>query len=51
VPTLRVGRSRATVLDATAELLFERGFAGTSVDEILRRSGGAKTTIYRACTQ
>jgi AcrR family transcriptional regulator len=35
------------VLAATAELLFERGFAGVSVDEISRRSGVAKTTIYR----
>lgn len=43
----RVRRSRAAVLAATAELLFERGFAGTSVDEIARRSGVAKTTIYR----
>jgi len=44
---VRVRRSRATVLRATAELLFERGFAGASVDEITRRSGVAKTTIYR----
>ena len=44
---VRVRRSRATVLDATAGLLFERGFAGTSVDEVSRRSGVAKTTIYR----
>jgi AcrR family transcriptional regulator len=43
----RVRRSRATVLKATAELMFERGFGGASVDEISRRSGVAKTTIYR----
>ena len=43
----RVRRSRRTVLAATAELLFERGFAGASVDEVSRRSGVAKTTIYR----
>lgn len=43
----RVQRSRAAVLAATAELLFERGFSGASVDEISRRSGVAKTTIYR----
>ena len=36
-----------TVLAATAELLFEKGFSGASVDEISRRSGVAKTTIYR----
>ena len=48
-PTLdvRVRRSRAAVLQATTELLFERGLSGTSVDEISRRSGVAKTTIYR----
>jgi AcrR family transcriptional regulator len=43
----RVRRSRETVLGVTAELLFERGLAGASVDEITRRSGVAKTTIYR----
>ncbi len=43
----RVRRSRATVLAAAGDLLFERGFAGASVDEISRRSGVAKTTIYR----
>jgi AcrR family transcriptional regulator len=43
----RVQRSRAAVLDAAVALLFERGYAGTSVDEIARRSGVAKTTIYR----
>jgi AcrR family transcriptional regulator len=44
---VRVRRSRVKVLDVTAELLLERGFAGASVDEITRRSGVAKTTIYR----
>jgi AcrR family transcriptional regulator len=43
----RVRRSRASVLDATTQLLFERGFGGATVDEISRRSGVAKTTIYR----
>jgi AcrR family transcriptional regulator len=44
---VRVRRSRVKVLDAAAELLLERGLAGASVDEITRRSGVAKTTIYR----
>ncbi|WP_370677373.1 TetR/AcrR family transcriptional regulator [Pleomorphomonas sp. PLEO] len=43
----RVRRSRAAVIAATAEILFERGYSGASVDEIARRSGVAKTTIYR----
>lgn len=43
----RVVRSRAAVLNATAALLFERGYSGATVDEIARRCGVAKTTIYR----
>jgi AcrR family transcriptional regulator len=43
----RVRRSRAAVLAATSALLFERGYSGVSVDEVARRSGVAKTTIYR----
>ena len=43
----RVRRSRAAVLGVTGQLLFERGFGGATVDEISRRSGVAKTTIYR----
>ena len=43
----RVRRSKTTILDTTSELLYERGLSGTSVDEISRRSGVAKTTIYR----
>ena len=43
----RVRRSRAAVLGVTTQLLFERGFGGATVDEISRRSGVAKTTIYR----
>jgi len=46
-PDERVRRSRTAVLGATAELLFERGYSGATVDEISRRSGVAKTTIYR----
>lgn len=43
----RALRSRAAILGSTVELLSERGYGGTSVDEISRRSGVAKTTIYR----
>ena len=46
-PDQRVLRSKATVLHSTVALLLERGYGGTSVDEIARRSGVAKTTIYR----
>ena len=43
----RFRRSRATVLGVTTQLLIERGFSGATVDEISRRSGVAKATIYR----
>ncbi len=43
----RIERSRQTVLSAALELLGESGVGGFSVDEVARRSGVAKTTIYR----
>jgi AcrR family transcriptional regulator len=45
--TDRVRRSKAAVLAATFSLLGEVGLGGVSVDEVARRSGVAKTTIYR----
>ena len=46
-PDERVEKSKRAVLAATYELLTESGFSGVSVDEVARRSGVAKTTIYR----
>lgn len=43
----RAQRSRATILAAATELLESTGVGGFSVDEVSRRSGVAKTTIYR----
>jgi AcrR family transcriptional regulator len=43
----RIERSRHAVLTAALELLGESGVGGFSVDEVARRSGVAKTTIYR----
>ena len=43
----RVLRSRERVLEAAYELLTESGVGGFTVDEVARRSGVAKTTIYR----
>jgi AcrR family transcriptional regulator len=48
-PTMddRVRRSKEMVLKVTSALLTETGLGGVSVDEVARRSGIAKTTIYR----
>ena len=43
----RVEKSKKAVLAATHELLTKSGLSGVSVDEVSRRSGVAKTTIYR----
>ena len=42
----RPGVSEA-VLTAATDLVTAKGYAGTSIDEIARASGVAKTTIYR----
>src|ERR1022692_2679965 len=43
----RIRRSQDRVLTTTFELLGESGVGGFTVDEVARRSGVAKTTIYR----
>ncbi|WP_319450051.1 MULTISPECIES: TetR/AcrR family transcriptional regulator [unclassified Mycobacterium] len=43
----RVQRSRERVLTSAFELLGESGVSGFTIDEVARRSGVAKTTIYR----
>lgn len=43
----RVAASRERVLAATLDLLMQTGLSGLTVDEVAKRSGVAKTTIYR----
>jgi AcrR family transcriptional regulator len=43
----RVARSRKRTLAATLDLLTETGLNGLTIEEVARRSGVAKTTIYR----
>src|SRR3569623_2852412 len=43
----RVERTKAAVLAETYRQLTEGGIGGFSIDELARRSGVAKTTIYR----
>ena len=39
--------TEAAVLAAARDVLAERGFAGFSIDEVARRAGAGKPTIYR----
>src|SRR5271166_5756374 len=43
----RVQRSKNAILAVTYKLLSEEGIGGVSIDEVSRRSGVSKTTIYR----
>lgn len=43
----RVVRTRAAVLAATREVLTESGFPALCIDGVAKRSGVARTTIYR----
>jgi AcrR family transcriptional regulator len=43
----RSERSYRAIVDAAKELLDEQGFAATSIDQIARRAGVGKQTIYR----
>jgi AcrR family transcriptional regulator len=43
----RVARSRTAIMKATIELIAEVGFAGCTIDAVVRRTGVARATIYR----
>ena len=43
----RSARCHRAIVDATKELLDEQGYAATSIDQIARRAGVGKQTIYR----
>src|SRR5258708_31983111 len=45
----RVRRSKETVLAVTHQMMSETCLSGVSFDEVYKRSGVAKTTIYRHC--
>ena len=42
----QAARTRARILDATAELFLERGYARTTVQEIADRAGVARDTVH-----
>ena len=43
----RVVRTKQVVREAVLHILMESGFAGLNIDAVSRRSGVARTTIYR----
>lgn len=43
----RVARSRAAVLSVAVELLVERGAQAVTIEAVVKRSGVARSTIYR----
>ncbi len=43
----RVERTRALVLEATAQLLAQEGFGRITIDGVAERSGVARSTVYR----
>jgi AcrR family transcriptional regulator len=38
---------RAAMLEAAKAVFVERGYAGASLDEVIRRSGGSRATLYK----
>ena len=46
-PARRSARARRAVLDATADLIAEKGYATVTVEAIAARAGVGKGTIYR----
>jgi AcrR family transcriptional regulator len=46
-PARRSERAHRAIVDAAKELLDEQGYAATSIDQIARRAGVGKQTIYR----
>jgi AcrR family transcriptional regulator len=46
-PRRRSEKSRMAIVEATRELLLERGFDGLSIEAVAARAGVGKQTIYR----
>lgn len=43
----RSARSENAILNATMEILIERGYSGLTTDEVVARASASKATIYR----
>lgn len=42
----RSAQKRVKILNVAAELFLARGYSGVSVDDVVERAGGSKTSIY-----
>ena len=42
----RITRSRALIMEAAARVFLQRGYPGTSVDDIAAEAGVSKRTVY-----
>jgi TetR/AcrR family transcriptional repressor of mexJK operon len=40
-------QKRQEILDAATALFLEKGFSGYSIDDIIKRTGGSKRTVYK----
>jgi TetR/AcrR family transcriptional regulator, transcriptional repressor for nem operon len=48
--TARGAATRARIVDAAASLVYERGFAGTSLDDVMAATGTSKSQLYHYFT-
>ena len=47
-PTTPRGEARRdAILQAAREIFLEKGYAGTSMDEVVQRTGGSKASLYK----
>ncbi|MBV8569419.1 MAG: TetR/AcrR family transcriptional regulator [Acidobacteriaceae bacterium] len=46
IPNTRTQKKQSEILNAATELFLERGYDAVSLDDILARVGGSKTTLY-----
>jgi AcrR family transcriptional regulator len=48
--TARGAATRARIVDAAASLVYEQGFAGTSLDDVMAATGTSKSQLYHYFT-
>ncbi len=46
-PTSRGEQRKEGLLAAARQIFLEKGYAGTSIDEVVQRTGGSKASVYK----